>query len=86
MVESARQIDESKRLFRLHRVVGNLGDELHVFAHGEARDQIVKLEHEADMLAAIFGQLCFGGHSQLMIAPSGFSGGGVSSPPRTPPP
>jgi hypothetical protein len=51
------EADERERLqglgSRIHRVVGDVGDEGHVLARGEARDQVVELEDEADVLAPV---------------------------------
>ena len=49
----SRQADQRQRLGGRHRVVGHLGDEFDVLARGEARDQVVELEHEADVVAPV---------------------------------
>ncbi|MEO8418232.1 MAG: hypothetical protein ABI475_05860 [Methylophilaceae bacterium] len=43
-------------LLRRHRAAGDVGYQRHVLARGEAGDQVVELEHEADVVAPVFGQ------------------------------
>ena len=50
MMHAAFQADERKRFVRAHRVIGNLRHQRDVLVGGEARDQIIELEHEPDML------------------------------------
>ena len=57
VVEPMVEADHPEGLLRRHRVLDDLGDERHVLARRQARDQVVELEHEADVRAAIFGQL-----------------------------
>ena len=56
-------------------MLGDLGDERHVLARRQARDQVVELEHEADVLAAIAGQLALVGADQVVVAEDDLAGG-----------
>ena len=55
MIEAIAQTDHFQRFLWRHRVFGNFGDQRDIFAGGQRRHEIVKLEHEADRIAAIFG-------------------------------
>ena len=70
MVEPFGETDKVERFARIDRFLGDLADEGHVFERGEARDQIEKLKHEADMLAAVARQLGLVGSDQVVIAPA----------------
>ena len=69
MVEPLGEADQRQRLARVERLVGDLVHQRDVFEHGEARDQIVELEDEADMLAPIAGQLGLAGVDEIVVAP-----------------
>ena len=51
VVGAVREAHQGERVGRRHRVVGDLGDQVHVLAGREARDQVVELEDEADACA-----------------------------------
>jgi hypothetical protein len=53
MVHSRFEPDEAESLLRAHRMLGNLGHKRDVLVGREARDQIVELEHETNVLSAI---------------------------------
>ena len=53
----------------------DVGDQRHVFAYGQAGDEVVKLEHEAYMLAPVTGEFALFGGRQIMIAPARFASG-----------
>jgi hypothetical protein len=57
VVETLTQAHQAQGLLRRHGIAGDLGDDGDVLAGGEARDQIVELEDEADGLAAKGGEL-----------------------------
>ena len=50
------------------RIVGDLGDEGDVLARRQARDQIVELEDEADVLAPVLGQQPLAGADEIVVA------------------
>ena len=62
------QPDHAQRLGGRHRLGGDVGDELDVLARGQAGNQVVELEHEADMLAAVLRQLALVGRGEIVIA------------------
>jgi hypothetical protein len=51
VVAPRRQADPVDRLVDRHRVLDDVGDQGDVLAHRQARDQVVELEHEADVAA-----------------------------------
>ena len=57
VVEPVREPDQRERVRRVHRIGRDVGHQRDVLARGEARDQIVELEHEADVLAPEARQL-----------------------------
>ena len=48
MIHALGEADETERVFGRHGIGADLRDERDVFARGQARDQIVGLENEAD--------------------------------------
>src|SRR6266568_4544787 len=50
------ETDHCESLVRPHRMLGNFRHQGDVFKRGQAGDEVVELEHEADMAAAIFSQ------------------------------
>src|SRR5690348_17276426 len=52
----------------VHRIGGDLGDQLDVLQHGQARDEVVELEDETDVFAAIAGQRSLTGANQVVVA------------------
>ena len=50
MVQARAEVDQFQRGFGRHRVAGDLGNQPHVLPRGQARDQVVELEDEADAL------------------------------------
>ena len=59
--------DQPERVDRVHRRFGDLGHQCHVLTCRETRDQIVELEHEADMLPAKAGDLAVILHGEVVI-------------------
>ena len=80
VVEPLGQPDQRQGLARIERLVGDLVHQCDVFEHGEARDQIVELEHEADMLAPVARQLGLAGVDEIMVAPHSLAGGRCVEP------
>ena len=70
MVEPPFEADQRQHLARIERLVGDLVDQRDVLEHGEARNQIVELKHEADMLAPVARQSGVIGADQVMVAPA----------------
>src|SRR6478736_8217364 len=68
MVESIPEPHEIERIFWFQRIVGDVGDQRNVFARSQARDQVVKLKHEAHVMPSIVGQRVFVGAGQLLAA------------------
>jgi hypothetical protein len=60
----------------------DLGHGGHVLARGQARDEVVELEHEADMIATEFRQLAVVGRVRSWPAYTTSPEVAVSSPPR----
>ncbi len=71
MIEAIAEADQSQRVVRQHRRLRDLGHQRDVLARGEARNQVVELKHEADMLAAIAGQFRLAGPGELVVPPPG---------------
>src|SRR5690606_18722999 len=57
MMHTLTKTDKLQRLLWRHRVGCDLGDQRHVLERGQARNQVVELKHEADVLASILRQL-----------------------------
>ena len=62
------EADQLQRFLRLHRIARDLGDERDVLARRQARDEIVELEDEADVLAAVTGQRGVVDGGQIVVA------------------
>ena len=62
--------------------VGDLGDERDVLARRQAGDEIVELEDEADVLAAVARSARFVGRRQVVVAVEDLAAVGTSRPPR----
>ncbi len=56
VVEPLAETDQAERLLRRHRVDRDLGDGRDVLAGGQAGDEVVELEDEADVAAPELGQ------------------------------
>jgi len=56
MVHAVLQLDQRQRRLRGQRVGGDLGHQADVLARRQAGYQVVELEHEADVVAAVPGQ------------------------------
>ena len=69
-----RQPDPVDGFVDRHRVLRDVGDERQVLAHRQARDQVVELEHETDMLAPIGGEFALAGSRQQMVGKAHFPG------------
>jgi len=80
MVQPVAQTDHAKRLFRVHRVRRDLGHKDDVLQHGQAWDQIVELEDETDVFAAVAGKRRLVRADKVMIAEPCLSAGGGVEP------
>ena len=67
MVEPVAQPHQPQRLFRAHRRGRNFGHRSDVLACGEAGNQVIELEHEADVLAAKTREFGFGRAGQHVV-------------------
>ena len=56
VVHAGGEADQFERFLGGHRIARDAGDEGDVFAGGEAGNEVVKLEHEADAVAAKEGE------------------------------
>ena len=68
MVHPAGKTDAIERFLGPHRVLRNLGHQRNVLARGQHRDQVVGLEHEADLVKPEAGELAL---SQSVDTPVG---------------
>jgi hypothetical protein len=75
MIHAFFEPDQRQRLIGPHRMVGNLGDQGYVLVCREAGDEIVELEHEADMVAAIARQSAVVEGGEVGIAEEEAAGG-----------
>ena len=82
VVEPVREPDQRERVGRIHRLSRDVGHQRDVLARGEARDQIVGLEHEADVLAPEARQLRLVRAAEVVVEEVGLAAVGTSSPPR----
>ena len=70
------QAHEAQRLLRRHRRGGDVRDQLHVLARRETGDEVVELEHEPDVLAAVAGQLAFVRGGEIVVEEVDLPAGG----------
>ena len=56
MIEPVFQPDKRQRLVGCHRIRGDVRHQGDVLARGQAGNQIVELEHEADMRSSVLGE------------------------------
>ena len=70
MIEPPFESDQRQRLAWVERLVGDLVHQRHVLEHGQARNQIVELKHETDMLAPVARQFGVVGADKVMVAPA----------------
>lgn len=71
------QADHGKRFVGIHWIAGDFGNELDVFARGEAGHQVVELKHEANVIAPVAGQLFVGHRAEVLVLKVGLSLGGA---------
>ncbi len=67
--------DDAERLLLLHRPGGDLRHQRHILARGEAGDEIVELEDEADMIAAVKRQLALVHPGEVVLMEQHLAGG-----------
>jgi len=77
MIHALLQADDAERLLRAHGIARDFGDQRHVLARGQARHQIVELEHEADMVAAVERQFAVVEAGKLVVGEPDLAGGGA---------
>lgn len=82
MVTARSQAHHGDGIVDRHRFGCDVGDQRDVLEHGQAGDQIVELEDEADMTAAIGGQLRFAGGAQILGAEQDLAGRCSVEPPE----
>ena len=75
VIEPIAEADERERLARVERVVGDLGDQRDVLARGQAGDQVVELEDEADVAPPVARQLVLVGVGEVGAAIDDAAGG-----------
>ena len=67
MIAPRTELHQIERVPRRHRRFGDLGDQRHVLLGREARDQIVELEYESDMLAPVLRERRLVGARQVDV-------------------
>jgi hypothetical protein len=72
-VEPLAEADELQRCVGLASPVADIRHQRDVLASCEAGDQVVELEHEADVLAPVSGQFRLIGVGELMVGEADFS-------------
>ena len=68
VIETIAEADERECLFGAHRVGRDVGHERNVLPSGEARDEIVELEDEPDVLAAVLREGAIVRGDEVVIA------------------
>jgi hypothetical protein len=53
MIRTRLESDDAQSVGRRQRMAYQIGDDLHVLARGQARNEVIELKDEADVLAAI---------------------------------
>ncbi len=80
VVLPGREFHQCQGIARVHGVGGDICDERHVLARGEAGNEVVELEHETDMIASIAGEAGVVEFRKLLTAVEhGAAGGYVES-------
>ena len=59
MIHTVSQINQIQRFFGWHGTASDFSDHCDILSCGQAGNQIVKLKHKTDMIAAVFGQFAF---------------------------
>ena len=80
MIAARRQSNHGNRLGHRHRVVRDVGHQRHVLGHGQAGNEVVELEHEADVTAPVLGQRRFASRAQVLLAEHDLTGAGGIEP------
>ena len=75
VVEALAEPDQAQRVLGRHRRSRDLGHQRHVLARGEARDQVVELEHEAHVQAPVAGEPGLVARGQLAAVEPDVAGG-----------
>jgi len=76
VVKAIAQTNNVQRFFGAEGAAGDFGDEGDVFASGEAGDEVVELEDEADGLAAKLGEAAIASVGQVLVAKDDLPAGG----------
>jgi hypothetical protein len=76
VIQPVTQADQLQRDFGLHRRARDLGDDRDILARGETGNQVVELEHEADVKAAVGGEFALAGAGQVAAGIQDFARGG----------
>jgi hypothetical protein len=74
VVQALAEPYQPQRLLGRHRIGGELGDQRRVLERGEARDEVVELEYEADVLAPVARQAGVVEPRQLVVEEPGLAG------------
>ena len=75
VVEALAEADQAQRVLGRHRRLGDLRHQRDVLARGQARDQVVELEHEADVLAPVAREPGLVARGQLAVVEPDVAGG-----------
>ncbi len=68
VIHARAKTDQFKRLLGGHRIGGDIGDQLHILARGQAGHQILELKHKAHVIAPVSGQRPPGQMRQFCLA------------------
>ena len=75
MIASVLQADKGKRLFRVHRVTSDFGDQSDILTSCQAGDEVVELKDKADILTAVLRERMGGKTGHLTTEVMHGSGG-----------
>src|SRR5699024_3011066 len=73
MIGTVTQLHNIKGFLRRHRIISNLGDDLHVFEGRKAGDQVIELEDKSHIMPPVAGKLSLRGLGQVLITVENFS-------------
>src|SRR5512143_689943 len=80
VVDPGGETDQRERVGGRQGIFGDLGRELDVLARGQARNQVVELEDEADLVAAVRRELPLVGGREALAAVESFAARGDVEP------
>ena len=80
LIDAGAESHQPQRVAGLHGIPCDLGDHGDVLPRGKRRNEVVELEDEADVVAAVLGELLVVGLAQFLPVIADVAGGGAVEP------